>query len=330
MNGTHFLQLSSKSCFKKENTSNFYINLPFTLTSEAILQEEKYVNIEIITMYIQGLWNVANETLFIRKTILGPSMPPIETEYKIDGGHYSFDVLLNFLNLIGVDNFRFEKTSTVVSNNEHIQLKRLIQPNIAIYKVELDISQSLATKLGFILPVIDMKQSVQERFVIDLISPPCDDSSQSSAAPSESTGTCQTKSNVSSDEATSEDGNTIVWRGHWTPSLYNDLIQFQVQVAGDYLKGYPPLITSPTFTNNTIFHTLANFNPSLESLEKNQLSTHILSPKNQLCTWINLKTKVLEFKVTNISGSTIPIASDGEIQLLLKISKPISENNLCF
>ena len=322
---TFFLQINSSAKVKNEDTpSNFHIELPSRLHA-AQNQDNTRICFQIVHVNFQGLWFLDSQRLKIKKTIISPSLPSLDTELTLDGGNYTLDTLLASINLLASDLFKLQRTHDSVTGQEHIQLINLLPKTPGIYSTILDMSFALASVLGFVLPVIKHDTPPFPRIGFLLFG--CDDdnsASTASAAPSTTFKHCSLDGiNIPTfTPFIDTQGKNIVFQGNYPPSLQNNLSQLAIDISSDYLLASPTILRNPNYGSFTSHHTLAFFHPHWNTLLKPSIPTTItLFPTVHQSVWLKFHSKLINLKIKDISGNLLPINPAGQTQLILKVTK---------
>ena len=336
MSDVLFLHINSKAKEKTPDTpSNFHIDLPSCLHRDSN-QDNLKCCFQIVHVNIQGLWNLGSQHLTIRKTLISPAFPSMDTDLTLEGGSYTLDSLISSLNLLAVNIFKIEKYKNSITNQEHLQLINLAEKEVGVYSNVLEMPYTLATILGFTLPQIKHQARPPPK-VCFILHGFCKDADaelqhEGAAAPSIPPNTllnCVRDDSVNItiipfETFQNAQGQDVIFQGDYLPNVQNNLTELKVSIKGDYLVALPKILRSPNYSFFSPRHTLAYFHPHWNTLLKPAIpGTVTLFPTVHQSTWLQFKSRVLNFILTDISGNEVPVDPRGQIELVIKVTRQI-------
>ena len=336
MGETFYLQFNSKTKIKASDTpSNFHIDLPSCLHRDNNPNQSRSC-FQIVHMNIQGMWNLSPQQLNVRKTLISPILPSIDTELTIEGGNYTLDTIITTINLLAVNIFKIEKYKNSITSEEHIELINLQEKTAGVFSSVLEMPYMLAAILGFVLPRIAYKNLQPQNFGLLLFGfckdiETVDPAGETASAPSVSTlHQCTRDDSVNITIPTFDtfqnlQGEEIVFQGDFSPSIQNNLTELKININGDYLIALPKVLRSPNYSYFTAHHTLCFFHPHWNTLLKTPIpGTITLFPTVHQSVWLQFQSKLLNFTLTDISGNDVPIDPRGQIELVIKVTRQIA------
>ena len=324
---TFFLHVNSKNKVNSTDApTNFHIELPSRLHTGRN-QDNSSLCFQIVHINFQGLWFLDSQHLIIKKTLLSPELPSLDTELTLEGGNYTLETLISSINLLATDLFKIQKYVDSKTGKEHIQLANQLLKKPGIYSAVLEMSFSLASILGFVLPTIEHNTSPSPTIGFLLFGCENDNAvSAELAAPSAATAARHClldKINIPFFEPfTNTQGQEITFQGDYSPSVHNNISQLVVDISSDYLVASPIVLKNPNYGTASNHHTLAYFHPDWSSLLKPATpATITLFPTFHQSVWLKFQSKLLKITVKDISGNIVPISPSGQTQLIIKVTK---------
>ena len=330
-----FLHINSKANEKPKDTpTNFHIDLPSCLHRDSN-QDNVRSCFQIVHMNMQGLWNLSSQCLTIRKTLISPALPSMDTELTLEGGSYTLDSLINSLNLLAVNMFKIEKYKNSITNQDHIQLINLLEQEVGVYSNVLEMPFALAVILGFALPQIK-HQTMELQKVGFILHGFCKDADaelrqEGAAAPSIS----NTLLNCVRDDSVNvtiipfetfqnREGQDVIFQGDYFPNVQNNLTELKISIKSDYLVALPKVLRHPNYSFFSPRHILSYFHPHWNTLLKPSIpGTVTLFPTVHQSTWLQFKSRVLNFIITDIGGNEVPIDPKGQTELVIKVTQQV-------